>query len=102
MEIIRGTTPTVIIQFAQVDVSDLTKAYLVIRQGNSDKITKTLEEAIVRGNSLYWTLSQEETLGLLSGERGQIMCDWVTDGGVRGRSESATFNTGNPGKEEVL
>lgn len=101
MRIIRGTTPTIQFTFSQIDPTDIVTAYLVIKQDGVAMITKPLTEATVDGNAVSFVLSQEETLGLRR-RSGTIVLDWKAANGVRGRSAVCDFDTGEPGKNEVI
>ena len=58
-ELIRGTTPTVIIQFRKLNVSTITTAYLVMKADSVTTVEKTLAEATVdteeENNDIRWT-----------------------------------------------
>lgn len=59
----RGTTPTMVLTIEGISEIDISKLYLSLRQfGNT--IEKTLEDVELKGNVLYCTLTQEETLSL--------------------------------------
>lgn len=102
MAIIRGTTPTIIFTFSQIRISDITVAYLVIKQSNKPLIEKDISEALIDETSISWKLTQEETLGLSANRESVIYCDWKLTDGTRGRSTVRTENTENSGKNEVI
>lgn len=58
-ELIRGTTPTVIIQFRKLNVSTITTAYLVMKADGVTTVEKTLAEATIdteeENNDIRWT-----------------------------------------------
>ena len=63
----RGTTPTMVLTIDGISEIDINKLYLSLRQfGNT--IEKTLEDVELKGNVLYCTLTQEETLSLFEGK----------------------------------
>lgn len=99
--IIRGTTPTIIFTFSEIDPSQITKAVLCIKQKCLAVITKDLTSAEVGDGTLSWTLSQEDTLSLANKEC-KIGCDWLLSSGVRGRSRVLTCRVGNPETEAIL
>lgn len=101
-EIVRGTTPTIRIQFSTVPVESLTVAILTIRQGGDVVIEKTLDDAAIEENAISWKLTQDETLSLAKRVNAVIMCDWKLADGTRGRSNISVNPIGNPGIEEVI
>lgn len=63
----RGTTPTMVLTVEGISEIDISQLYLSLRQfGNT--IEKTLEDVKLKGNVLYCTLTQEETLSLFEGK----------------------------------
>ena len=84
--IIRGTTPTFIFTFSTTDVSSISNAYLVIKQKGKAVIQLEFARAEVGENTLSWTISQADSLGLIPFESAEIYCDWLLDSGTRGRS----------------
>lgn len=64
--IVRGTTPTVRINFSAVDTANIAVAYLTIKQNGMELISKDLSEATVEEGYLAWNLTQEETLSMSS------------------------------------
>lgn len=101
MNIVRGTTPTIIITFSQIDVSDLTDGYLVIKQELQNVIEKPLTDATIDDNAVTFTLAQEETLSLSSGVQGKLMFDWLV-GATRGRSQVEKVCVSDSGIDEVI
>lgn len=101
MEIIRGTTPTIIFTFEQIKPEELAVAYLLIKQGETEVIRKELSEGLISEGSLLFTLSQEETLSLAE-ESAKICLDWKTTAGVRGRSNIYDCSVRIPGIEGVI
>lgn len=101
MIIIRGTTPTIIVTFNQVNVNDLTDGYLVIKQELQNVIQKPLTEATIENNYVSYTLTQEETLSLTSGVQGKLMFDWLV-GSTRGRSQVEKVCVTDSGMDEVI
>lgn len=98
--IIRGTTPTLIYKFKIVDVSEITKAYLTIKQG-SILIEKSLNDAVPGTDTLSWTLTQEETLSIGT-RQASIMLNWVTSDGTRGASGKSVLYIEDNHIEEVI
>lgn len=97
MAIIRGTTPTIEIKFTSTAPSTLTQAVLTV-----GTLTKELDTAEISGMSLKWTLTQEETLALTSGEILCIICTWLTRDGIRGQSKTATSAVADTPVNEVM
>ena len=63
----RGTTPTMVLTVDKISEIEISQLYLSLRQfGNI--IEKTLEDVELKGNVLYCTLTQEETLSLIKGK----------------------------------
>lgn len=101
-EIIRGTTPTLKFNFRTVNPAEIDTAYLVIKQLGQEKLRLSLSDATASANALSWTLTQEQTLHLAIGRDVVAVCDWKLQNGVRGRSEEAVFDVGEPGVKEVI
>ena len=98
--IIRGTTPTLIYKFKIVDVAEIIKAYLTIKQG-SILIEKSLNDAVPGTDTLSWTLTQEETLSIGT-RQASIMLNWVTSDGTRGASGKSVLYIEDNHIEEVI
>lgn len=101
MELVRGTTPILIYTFSEVNVSDISVAYLTIKQNNVAIITKDLTEATVGENTISWQLTQEETL-TLNCWTANVFCDWRLVSGVRGAGNSFSMEVVSSGKNEVI
>lgn len=101
-QIIRGTTPTITFTFNDMDPYDITKAVLAIKQSDVTVIEKT-DGMTKTANTISWTLTQTETLSLsTSNNRALIVCDWLTTGGVRGRSVEQYVSVGEPAKNAEI
>lgn len=107
MEIIRGTTPTILYTFNDIDPGDISYAYLLLKQKNA-QIEKYLADASVtadtetsKGN-ISFTLTQAETLTLFEGQRAVCSLDWKLENGTRGRSNVVTFSVSSSGKNEEV
>lgn len=100
--IIRGTTPTITFTFSDVDVSTIITAVMTIKQNGSTVISKVLNDAEVGDDYISWWLSQEDTLSLASKTKAAITCDWLLDGGIRGRANILLTDTTDSGVDEVL
>lgn len=101
MAIIRGTTPTIVFTFNEVQVSDITTAYLVVKQNDVPIIKKSIETATV-GEDIRWTLTQVETLALKRKINANIYCDWKLRDGTRGRSKKQEEAVEDSGVNEVI
>lgn len=102
MEIIRGTTPTMIFTFDTISVDDITVAYLLIKQSNNTVIEKTLENSTISEGKLMFTFTQTETLSLAQGVPASVVLDWKTTAGIRGRSNIYRFDVKQAGVNEVI
>lgn len=102
MEIIRGTTPTVQFVFKDVEAAQIEVAFLIIKQKNMPVIERDISTSNTGENYISWTLTQEETLGLVEGIIAKVVCDWRTFQGLRGRSELFVANVESSGKNEVI
>lgn len=100
MKIIRGTTPTFQFTFNTIDISDISVAYLSIKQSTGYLIEKT--NPTIEDNKLCWTLTQEETLSLNPDRDCELVCDWKMNDGTRGRSEIVRFDVEDTIKNEVI
>lgn len=80
-----GTTPTITYTFSLVSPADFASAILTIKRNNNIVIRKELPDAEVGEASVSWTLTQAETLLLGTGQS-KMMCNWLTNTGVRGAS----------------
>lgn len=78
--IARGTTPTIKYTFTIINPSDITVAYLTIKQG-SVTIERDIDTATVNEDSIEWTLTQEETLALSTKTDALIQCRYKTGDG---------------------
>lgn len=105
MAIIKGTTPTIKFTFSSISSSDISAAYLTIKQGGRDVIQRDLTTAVINESSgswsIDWTLTQEETLGL-SRSNATIYCDWKLRDGTRGRSAVKKESIEESGINEVI
>ena len=100
--IIRGTTPTIKFCFSDVDVNEISVAFITIKQNKELKIDKDISEAVKVENAILWTLTQEETLSLKSKVSATVLCDWKLINGLRGISHELTVQVKDPGKEGVI
>lgn len=101
ISIIKGTTPTIKYTFEVINPSDIVTAVLTIKSCGIITITKTLEDATVGETDISWTLTQEETLSITTGQA-RIMLNWVTNSSTRGASEETAINIVQNQVQEVL
>lgn len=101
MPIIRYTTPTIKFTFSDIDVNDITTAYLIVKQNGRNVIEHNLESATIQSGQISWTLTQAES-GKLSKTNATIYCDWKLRDGTRGRSNVKTEAVEDSGKSEVI
>lgn len=98
MKIIRGTTPTIKYEFNDIEVTDITSAYLTIKA--DEDIEKDLTTATVGDNYLSWTLTQAETLAF--GDKISCMINWLLSDGTRGASDKETILIESNYKEDEI
>lgn len=68
--IVRGTTPSLIVDFSDVSefsVADITAVSLVIKR-RTERIEYGLSDMIISGDTLAYHFTQEETLAFTAGE----------------------------------
>jgi hypothetical protein len=102
MEIVRGTTPTIRYTFKTLDVTDITTAYLMIKQSGAKVIDRGLDTATVGTDYLEWKLTQTETLKLTEDILADICLDWLLDDGTRGIGKTVTVQVSSSAKNEVI
>lgn len=71
MDLIRGTTPTILITVkTEVDLTQVTAIWVYISQQNKVKVDKQLDDVAFNyeDRQIIANLSQEDTLGLRTGE----------------------------------
>lgn len=99
--IIRGTTPTLKYTFKSVQVSDISVAFLTIKQADEIIVRKALDAAVVGDGSISWTLTQTETLAVAPGQA-EAMINWRTSDGTRGASFKTIVAINRNHIEEVI
>lgn len=101
--IIRGTTPTYIVEFegSGVNVEDITKATLTVEyRGHKRDLSDGLVYDTVK-NTIYYHFSQAETLAYRAGEQVYMEMDVVVDG-ERSRVAENLLDVKNTLKDEVI
>ena len=71
MQLTRGTTPTIGLNIKdELDLSLVTEVWVYFSQQNKVKIDKTIDDVTIdtENNKITLTLTQEDTLGLKSGD----------------------------------
>ncbi len=71
MQLTRGTTPTITLNIKdEIDLSQVTEVWIYFSQQNKVKIDKTIEDVTIdtANNTITVLLSQDDTLGLKSGD----------------------------------
>jgi hypothetical protein len=77
----RGTTPYLTATIKDnIDLSNITTAWLTIAQDNIIVLDKKTEDLTISGNKVFIRLSQEDTLSLKSGVSSYIQLRLLTDG----------------------
>ena len=106
MAIIRYTTPTVRFMFSEIDIDDISVAYLTIKQNNNTVIEKDINSAVITNTeteqSVAWKLTQDDTLKLAKNVNALIYCDWKLTDGTRGRSHVRAEGVEDTGMQEVI
>lgn len=102
--IVRGTTPTIVFTFSDIDIGDIESFYAVIRQCGSTLLTIGIDDERVEmwDGNIYILLKQEDTLLLNPSLFGTIVLDWVLYDGMRGRSKECQFSVDNPAVNVVI
>lgn len=102
--IVRGTTPTIIFTYRTVEVDEIDKAYLTIKQSNQVLVERDISSATIDtvNNHVEWTLTQTETLNFNVGTSVFISCDWLLKSGTRGRSHVLRCEIEPSGKDEII
>ena len=103
-KIVRGTTPTIKYKANQVDVSDVSEAYLTFLQFGTKKFEKELSSATVdsEDQNISWKLTQVETLSLSEGTDAEIHCKVKLDDGTVFEATQITVTIGKTGKNEAI
>lgn len=86
IEIVIGTTPSLIFTFKTVNPFDLTRAVLTIQQLGRTIVERDLTSATLNSDSVSWTLTQEETLLFSASNDAEILVNWLDNNGTRGVS----------------
>lgn len=94
----RGTTPTITYTFRIVDPAEIAVAALTIKQGGEILIEKTLDTANVvateERRALEWTLTQAETLALVTRPNAEMQLRYRLQDGSAHATAITTFPPG--------
>ena len=103
-QIVRGTTPSFIYKCNTIDVSDISEAYLTLMQWNEVKVEKDQTSATIdtTENTLTWTLTQAETLALVTTKSVTVHCKWKLQDGTVGEAVQLQVGVVQTGKDEVI
>lgn len=102
---IRGTTPTYVLQIDGYDLTGCT-VYVTVKRSNV-KVTKTSTDGAVviaadeQGTTLLVWFSQEDTLALRAGD-GSIQARWIDRDGTAWATEIADVTVGKVLLESVI
>ena len=101
MNIVRGTTPTFVLQFPEnVDLTEATNVYVTFCRYNN-KITKDTDDVDIEAHSISVYLTQKETLDLGTGPV-EIQANWTFGDGKRAASKITTCELTKQLLPEVL
>ena len=101
-KVVQYTTPTFHIKFKTIDPADIAEAYLVFKLAGSTILMKDITYADVLTDALEWTLSQEDCGKFPVNTMVRVYCDWITQGGLRGRSARRDYVIDETGVAEVI
>ena len=101
MDIISGTTPTLVFKFNEIRPQDIGQCYLLIKQNGQTVVEKTITDSVITTSSVSFTLTQTDTFALAMQSPTRIVLDWKTRDGVRGRSAIYECTIKSEGKSDV-
>lgn len=99
--LIKGTTPTFQFTFDVIDPSDITSAYLTVKQGGAIVLEKDISSAVVGDGTISWQLTQYDTLHFSLGKI-TVMLNWLTENGIRGATPEKVILVEDNHKDEVI
>ncbi len=100
MQIARLTTPTITYKPQAVEVANVTKIFLILRQG-STVIEKDIDTAVITADGFQWTFTQEETRALKAARGGYAKIDYLA-GETRYTTDEFPFEVVDSAKDEVI
>ena len=103
VSIIKGTTPTFRFRYKNVDLSNVTVAYLTVKQNKELVLQRDLSTAIVDAteHTVSYKLTQPETL-LFNKGKIMVMHNWLLTDGTRGAMPEAEIQVLDNHKDEVI
>lgn len=91
MSVVRGTTPTFLLQFPQsVDLTNADNVYVTFDNAKGYTLTKSGADIEVEPQTVSVFLTQDETFRLGVGNI-QIQVNWTFGNGLRAATEIATY-----------
>lgn len=102
MVIVRGTTPTIEYSFSTIEIAEIGKAVLTIKQLDEIVIERDLESSEVIDDKLTWSLTQEESLRLHPKVQATLYLDYVLANGRRASAKTKVIEVANTGQNEVI
>lgn len=101
----RSTTPDIRYTFKSVNVSDITKCYLMFVQNEEKLLEKSLEDAIdidTTNNFIQWRLTQEETKKFSVKSAVEVQIKFKTSAGLVYVSRISKVSSYKDFKEEEI
>ncbi len=99
--IARYTTPSITYKPSLVEIAEVDKIFLVVKQNGQEVIRKDIDDAITDENGFTWYLEQEDTALLDTRVSAVVKIDYLS-GTARFTTEPKTYNVTNSGIEEVI
>lgn len=90
MSVPKGTTPTFVLTFEDIDLTTAAHVYVTFK-GAGGTVTKSDDDLTVTETMISVYLSQAETLALSKGAVA-IQANWTFDGGDRAASEIVNYS----------
>ena len=85
MVIVRGTTPTFVLTFTDVDLTEAVVHFVTIKQVTRE-VTLFDEDLDVTATTITFSLTQNQTLAFEEG-KAEMQADWVYADDTRGHSD---------------
>ena len=99
--IVKGTTPTILYTFSKINHLTITDGVFVMKQGCKTVIEIPLEDATVDSDGVSFTLTQEQSLKLASGQKARYMFDYMI-GSTRAQTNVTDEYIGEEGADYVI
>ena len=97
---VRATTPTFVLEFEDIDLTEALELFVTLRQG-STVLTKTGNDLEVTETTITVFLSQEETLSFCEG-KADLQVNWVYSDNSRACSNIVSVAVGRNLLPEVI